>query len=164
MQRADGVEPFVLVRLTRFQRLNGGFSRAQLSQAITTADNQLQSSRQTITKNSTTRGNGWRLKPNCGPPRQGCFPNGHARLHSLPYRPRYDSTSLESSLNGNLKVRFDGDAPITTQWSRGPLLPSPTSIFDPQDHLYIPLDQTAPPSPPPLRPEKSQAGRLRVPL
>lgn len=141
-----------------------GFLTRSVSQAITTANTQLQGSRQTITKNSTTRGNGWRSQPNRGPSQRGCFSNGHARLHSLPYRPRYDSTSLESSPNGNLKARFDSDAPITTQRSRGPPLPSPTSIFDPQDHLYIPLDQTAPPSPPPLRPQKSKAGRLRVPL
>jgi hypothetical protein len=78
-------------------------------------------------------------------------------------RPRYDSTLSESSPNNSLKTSFDGDASITPQRSSGPPVPSPAPVFDPQDHPYIPPDQTALRSPPPPRPEKSIARRSRAP-
>ena len=78
------------------------------------------------------------------------------------YRSRYDSTSLESSPDNKLKARFDDDAPIPPQRSSGPPLPSPVPAPDPRDRPY--MDQTALPSPPPLRPEKSNARRSRAPV
>ena len=84
------------------------------------------------------------------------------------YHPRYDSTSSESSPSNNLKARFDYDAPITPQRSTGPPFPSAAPVSapapDPWDHPYIPTDQTALPSPPPPRPEKSNARRSRAPV
>ena len=84
------------------------------------------------------------------------------------HRPQYDSTSLESSPSNNLKARFDYHAPITPQRSSSPPLPSAESVSapvsDPRDYPYIPPGQTALPSPPPSRPEKSNARRSRAPV
>ncbi|SRR5258706_1406375 len=78
------------------------------------------------------------------------------------YRPRYDSTSLESSPNNKLKASFDDDAPIPPQRSSGPPLLSPAPVSDPRDRPY--MDQTALPSSPPLRSEKNNARRSRAPV
>ena len=84
------------------------------------------------------------------------------------YRPRYDSTSLESGPSNNLKARFDYHAPITPQRSSSPPFPSAAPVFtpvsDPRDDPHILPDQTALPSSPPPRPEKSNARRSRAPV
>ena len=78
------------------------------------------------------------------------------------YRPRYDSTSMESSPDNKLKARFDDDTPIPPQRSSGPPPPSPAPVSDPRDRPYT--DQTALPSPPPPRLEKNNARRSRAPV